>query len=591
MKEGSDLRSQYDVIVIGLGHAGCEAALAAARIGAKVLGVSLDFRSIARMSCNPSIGGPGKSQLVRELDALGGEMGLAADESFIHIRMLNSAKGPAVRAIRAQIDRVAYASRMSDALMGQSGLQLVEADVTSLIIEEGRIKGCVIGGEQVFCKAVILASGTYLGGKIYIGEQVREGGPEGFSASSLTPSLTSAGIRMMRFKTGTSPRVASNSLDYSKMGIQNGEELLYGFSNIRKPQPRQQEDCWVTYTSSDTHDIIGSNLDRAPIFSGMIKGIGPRYCPSIEAKVVRFADKARHQLFIEPIVRNGDEMYIAGLATSLPSDVQEEMIKTIPGLEHAVITKYGYAIEYDCVDPSQLDHKLEFRNLPGLYSAGQANGSSGYEEAAAQGLIAGANAALGIFGKKPLKLDRDQAYIGVLIDDLVMKGTDEPYRMMTARAEYRLSLRQDNADFRLTPLAIEVGLAGTDRIVAFGKKCLMKSSLVDKDGRRDSSEQLSAEDRWLTACTEENVLLDGVYGGYIEKERRMAASFRKMEEQEIPKDVDYSSMHRLSTEAKEKLADRRPGSIGEASRIPGISPADMAAMIIHLRQEGKADGK
>lgn len=586
------MRKDYDVIVIGLGHAGCEAALAAARLGADVLALTLSRASIARMSCNPSIGGPGKSQLVREIDALGGEMGSAADDCFIHARMLNSAKGPAVRAIREQIDKASYQARMAATLERQPGLEIAEAELERIHIESGKVVGATISKERVSCRAVVLSSGTYLGGKVYIGDDVHEGGPEGFPASALSPSLADGGIRLMRFKTGTSPRIASDSIDYGRMELQPGEDLPYCFSNIRKPEKRDQEDCWITYTNERTHAIIGDNIDRAPIFSGLIKGVGPRYCPSIEAKVVRFAGKHRHQLFIEPITKGGAEKYIAGLATSMPRDVQDAVLKTIPGLADAVITKYGYAIEYDCVDPSQLDHRLGFRHIEGLFSAGQSNGSSGYEEAAAQGLVAGANAALWVKGSPPLLIGRDQAYIGVLIDDLVMKGTDEPYRMLTARAEYRLALRQDNADFRLTPEAMRIGLADDTRKAAFEKKLRFKEALSSGNMETASMDDSSSEeDRWLMECTKENLQLDGVYGGYIQKERRMAAAFRRMEQQAIPDGTDYRAMYRLSAEAREKLFEKRPASIGEASRIPGISPSDMAALIIHLRQEADPDGR
>lgn len=587
------LKESYDIIVVGLGHAGCEAALASSRLGAAVLGLTLNMSSVARMSCNPSIGGPGKSQLVREIDALGGEMGLAADECFIHSRMLNCAKGPAVRAIRLQIDKAAYTARMTSALMSQQNLDIAEAQLESFIIEGGRIAGAIVGGRRIRAKAIVIASGTYPGGRTYIGEEVRDEGPEGFPASRLTDALVKAGIRIMRFKTGTSPRVAKDTVDYEDVEVQPGEALPYGFSNVRKPTPRAQEDCWITYTNLSTHEIIGENLDRAPIFSGLIKGIGPRYCPSIEAKVVRFAERQRHQLFIEPITIGGDEVYIAGLATSMPKDVQERMLKTIPGLKEARIMKFGYAIEYDCIDPLQLDHRLEFRSLPGLFSAGQSNGSSGYEEAAAQGLIAGANAALTASGKEPLTVGRDEGYIGVLIDDLVMKGTDEPYRMLTARAEYRLSLRQDNADFRLSPKAIRAGLADKDRKSAFEIKFKAKAKAAaglkepDMTMKGDFNVSRAANDttRWLEWCAMESAALDGAYGGYIQKERRMAEAFRRMEGMSIPQDADYASMHRLSREARERLAEKRPSSIGEASRIPGLSPADIAALLIHLRQE------
>jgi tRNA uridine 5-carboxymethylaminomethyl modification enzyme len=581
------LKNRYDVIVIGLGHAGCEAVLAAARLGASVLGVVLDKGHIARMSCNPSIGGPGKAQLVRELDALGGEMGLAADETYMHIRMLNAGKGPAVRAIRAQIDKPSYAYRMIGALTRQRGLEIAEGEVESIIIEAGRVKGAIIAGERVFASAVILASGTYLGGRTYVGDDTKESGPDGSPASHLTPSLIEAGIRLMRFKTGTSPRIVANSINYGEMETQGGEDLLHGFSHLKRPNPRKQANCWITYTNEETHGIIRENIDRAPIFSGLIKGIGPRYCPSIEAKIVRFAGKSRHQLFVEPQQASGEEMYVAGLSTSLPRDVQERMLSTISGLRRAKISKYGYAIEYDCIDPSQLKHTLEHRNIQGFYSAGQSNGSSGYEEAAAQGLVAGANAALWGKGRPPLLLGRDQSYIGVLIDDLVMKGTDEPYRMMTARAEFRLELRQDNADFRLTPFAIECGLASEARIDSFEKKACIKAGITNGNTEIAAT---SEQEAWYIACVEENVKLDKIYDGYIEKEKKMATSFRKMENRLLPANINFSSMYRLSNEAREKFSRMRPESIGEASRIPGISPSDIAALIIHLRKEGQDNG-
>ena len=621
----------YDVIVVGAGHAGCEAALAAARMKMHTLLITLNLDNIALMPCNPAIGGPGKSHLVKEIDALGGQMGLVADSTAIQMRMLNTGKGPAVYSLRAQSDKKAYQSEMTHILENEANLDVKQLTVTDLIIEDKIVKGVYTElGETFLAKAVILATGTYLKGRIIIGTTVLESGPIGQrSAEVLSDSLKKYGISLMRFKTGTPARVDSRTLRSESMEKQEGDNEGHAFSFLSERVNRNKVCCWLTYTNERTHEIIRSNLDRAPMCNGVIEGIGPRYCPSIESKILRFADKKRHQLFVEPEGLKTEEMYVQGMSTSLPMDVQYEFLRTIPGLEDVKIMRPGYAIEYDCLDPLQLLPTLEVKKIKGLYSAGQANGTSGYEEAAAQGLIAGINAALKIQGKDPFVLTRAEAYIGVLIDDLVTKGTNEPYRMMTSRSEYRLILRQDNADMRLTEKGRELGLVTDERYAAFCKKkeevdellSVLKKLAVTPTTRTNEllesvgsaplktgikgvdllrrqemtyslMKKLFSELKDYPLDVTEEVEITVKYEGYIERQREQVAKMNKLEQRLLPDSIDYEAIDTISSEGRQKLSDIRPRSLGQASRISGVSPADITALLIYteqMRREGKGN--
>ena len=610
---------EYDVIVVGAGHAGCEAALAAARMGYKTAVFSINLDGIALMACNPSIGGTSKGHLVREIDALGGEMGLNIDKTFIQIRMLNTAKGPAVHSLRAQADKNRYQREMKRTLESQENLHVKQGEVAEIEVKNGRVQGVVlVTGEYYKCKAAIIATGVYLKSKIIIGEYSVNSGPSGlFPANSLSSSLVDLGFSLQRFKTGTPARVNKNSIDFSKMTEQPGDEIIIPFSFLNDTIDREQVSCWLTHTTPETHDIIRENLHRSPMYSGVIEGVGARYCPSIEDKVVRFADKESHQVFLEPEGLDTNEMYVQGMSTSMPIDVQIRMYRTVPGLENVEIMRPAYAIEYDCIDPQQLKLSLESKDIEGLFFAGQINGSSGYEEAAGQGIIAGINAVQYIRGEEPVILDRSQAYIGVLIDDLVTKGTNEPYRMMTSRAEYRLLLRQDNADIRLTEIGRKVGLVSderydfymrkmerinkeiaelkefvlspTDEVIGYLKK---KGTSPIKSGvtlyellKRpeigyDDSINLTGRGKDLLRQEKEEIEVSIKYEGYIEKQLQQAAQFKKMERRLIPDWIDYDRINGLRTEARQKLKAARPSSIGQASRISGVSPADISVLMV-----------
>ncbi|HHV98734.1 MAG TPA: tRNA uridine-5-carboxymethylaminomethyl(34) synthesis enzyme MnmG [Clostridiaceae bacterium] len=616
------LAGEYDVIVVGAGHAGCEAALAAARLGCKTIVFAINLDSIANMPCNPNIGGTAKGQLVREIDALGGEMGKNADKTFIQSKILNSAKGPAVFSLRAQVDRRRYQIEMKKTLESQENLHVRQSEVVDLIVEEGnRVAGVKTNTGAIYkSKTVVITTGTYLRGKIIIGDFSYSGGPDGlFPANKLSDSLRENGIELLRFKTGTPARINRRSVDFSKMVEQPGDERIVPFSFETETIEKEQVSCWLTYTNSETHRIIRENLHRSPLYSGVIEGVGARYCPSIEDKIVRFADKESHQVFVEPMGLDTNEMYLQGLSTSLPEDVQIEMIRTVPGLENAEIMRSAYAIEYDCIDPTQLKNSLECRKLQGLFFAGQVNGTSGYEEAAAQGLIAGINAARKVKGLEPLVLSRSDAYIGVLIDDLVTKGTNEPYRMMTSRAEYRLLLRQDNADLRLTPIGYKIGLISEERYAKFLAKKeriekeierLKKTTIAPSEKvnsflrARNSTEiktgiklvellrrpEISYDDLGeidpdrpeLTFAEAEQVAISVKYEGYIKRQMQQVEQFKKLENRKIPENIDYSSIQGLRIEARQKLDKVRPESVGQASRISGVSPADISVLLIYL---------
>ena len=613
----------YDVCVVGAGHAGCEAALATARLGFKTIMFTVSLDSVALMPCNPNIGGSSKGHLVREIDALGGEMGKNIDKTYIQSKMLNKSKGPAVYSLRAQADKQDYTREMRQVVENTVNLTLKQAEVTKLLVEDGKISGVQTYSGAIYpCKAVVLCTGVYLKARCVYGDVSNYTGPNGLSAANhLSECLQELGIELYRFKTGTPARIDKRSIDFSKMAEQKGDEEIvpFSFTNTEEDIKREQVSCWLTYTNEETHNIIRENLDRSPLYSGNIQGTGPRYCPSIEDKVVRFSDKNRHQVFIEPEGNYTNEMYIGGMSSSLPEDVQYKMYRSVAGLENAKIVRNAYAIEYDCINPMQLKPSLEFKKVENLFSGGQFNGSSGYEEAAAQGLVAGINAAQKLLGKEPLILDRSQAYIGVLIDDLVTKETHEPYRMMTSRAEYRLLLRQDNADVRLTPIGHEIGLIDEERY----EKFLKKQQLVAKEIERVKKvtiganqqvnelleshnstplnsgatlaeiikrpemkyEYLESVDKGREPLSKEiieQVNIQLKYDGYIKRQLKQVEQFKKMEKKKIPVDINYDDIYSLRLEAKQKLNQIRPESVGQASRISGVSPADISVLLVYL---------